>query len=124
MINEGSGIFSHVTYLSPGIPGPIIFERQQHPSGRWFRLPVPAGKDHRKYKVGQTNMVLAFDWNLQFHYYLEKVMFILRWMTGQDVSNGVWITGNMTGLPEDREDDQCGDNIYRTGPPYFHSSIS
>ncbi|MBN2611412.1 MAG: glycosyl hydrolase 53 family protein [Bacteroidales bacterium] len=101
MVSEGNNIFSFTTYLHAGDSGAYYFLND---SSWTARETVPAAcaawwNTDRGYKIGETNVVYTSKWgtcdpigppsevNVTF-----KVD-----MTGQDVSNNVWITGSFTG---------------------------
>jgi arabinogalactan endo-1,4-beta-galactosidase len=103
MADNGNGIYSYFTYLTPGDSGAFFFLNDSTLSAR-EAIPGECalwnGTD-RKYKIGDTDGEFAFTWATCFPAGIPetvKVTFVVD-MSGRDVSNGVWITGQMTGDP-------------------------
>jgi len=103
MANNGSGIYSYFTYLSPGDSGAYFFSNDSSLGAREIIPAECALHDgiYRKYKIGNADCEFAYTWATCFPVGIPetvKVTFVVD-MTGRDVSNGVWITGEMTGTP-------------------------
>jgi arabinogalactan endo-1,4-beta-galactosidase len=103
MLHEGNNIYTTFTYLSPGTEGGYYFLNGNDFSDRET---VPAAcafwqNTDRKYVIPDEAVVYDFTWSGCDPINppdLPLVTFAVD-MTGQDVSNGVYITGNLTGDP-------------------------
>jgi arabinogalactan endo-1,4-beta-galactosidase len=101
MYKEGSKVFNWVTYLPEGDSGAFYFLNDSSWS---YRETVPAecaawwGTD-RGYKVGSNDTVISYKWaSCQSIDAPENIKVTFKVdMTGSDITNGVWITGSMTG---------------------------
>jgi len=101
MVNEGNSIYSYVTYVAPNDSGAYYV---MNDSNLTAKEQVPAScalwnaKD-RMYKILQDDVVQSFNWETCTAIAPSgkvNVTFKVD-MTDQNVANGVWITGNMTG---------------------------
>ena len=102
-VSEGNDIFSYSTYMTPGDSGAYYFLND---SAWGARETVPSscatwwGTD-RGYKAGDNNITYSYIWETCDPIGAPSsvnVTFKVD-MTGQDVSNSVWITGMFTGDP-------------------------
>ena len=102
MADEGNNIYSFFTYLPEGAEGGFYFLN----GNDWtYGEAVPAecadwnGAD-RKYVVPDHDVVYEFDWEKCSSEVPDSVLVAFAVdMTGQDVSNGVYMTGHFTGTP-------------------------
>lgn len=103
MMHEGNQIYSTFLYMSPGneggyyfLNGPDVDDREIVPSA----CALWQGTD-RRFQIPGQSVVYAYQWatcdTISVPEEVEVVFAVD--MTGQDVSNGVYITGNMTGEP-------------------------
>lgn len=103
MFNESLNLYNWATYLAEGDTGAFYFLND---SSWEARESVPAAcanmyNTDRRYIIGKNDTVITYQWatcNAIGSAESVKVTFKVD-MTGQDVSNGVWITGTMTGSP-------------------------
>lgn len=102
MTPETGNIYYYVTYLPQGDTVVYMFLNDSTLSAR-ETVPAECSEDgsFRKIIVGTAHVVKSFQWGscnsiaspgkVRVHFKVD--------MTGQDISNGVWITGDMTGSP-------------------------
>jgi arabinogalactan endo-1,4-beta-galactosidase len=104
MAEEGNGIYSYFTYLPTDATGGFYFLNDSTSIARETVPPACAdwlGTD-RRYLIPAQDTTYAFRWEscdgIGAIPDSVRVTFAVD-MTGQDVSNGVYLTGNMTGDP-------------------------
>lgn len=103
MLDEGNGIYSAFTYLAPGTEGGYYFLNGDDFSARET---VPADcalwqNTDRQYVIPDHDVLYDFKWSECSTINqpdMVHVTFAVD-MTGQNVSNGVYVTGHMTGEP-------------------------
>jgi len=102
MTNEGNGIFSYYTYLTADSEGGFIFLNGPSFDSKEFLPPECSlyDNEYRKYKIDGVDVQYSFLWGecMAAEPDSVKVTFVVD-MTGQDVSRGVFLTGDQTGHP-------------------------
>lgn len=117
MLDEGGNIYSYVTYLSPGATGAYYFLNGNDWNARETVPAECATNSDRAYTIPTEDVLIAYKWASCEEYgpvvETASVTFKVD-MTGQDVSNGVFVTGNFTGDPWQiiAMTEEDGENIY------------
>lgn len=103
MADNGHGIYSYFTYLTPGDTGSYCFLNDSSLIAGETVPPECAigGGTLRRFTVEESDKVYAYTWGTCYPPGIPetvKVTFVVD-MTDQDISDGVWVTGTMTGDP-------------------------